>query len=78
LGTVSMNIPQSNHIAMDLGIPYMDTNRKYFPLKSRQTLDFQLTPNENFGLVQRSRRQRGGRGGGPALTEVKHLFLPTY
>jgi hypothetical protein len=28
----------------------MDTNQKYFWLKSRQTLDFQLTPNENFGL----------------------------
>jgi len=25
LGTVSMNMPESNHIFADLGIPYMDT-----------------------------------------------------
>jgi hypothetical protein len=46
-----MNIPESNHIAADLGIPYMDTTQNYFQPKPQQRLDFQVRPNENLGLV---------------------------
>jgi hypothetical protein len=45
-----MNIPESNHIAADLGIPYMDTTQNYFQPKPQQRLDFQVRPNENLGL----------------------------
>jgi hypothetical protein len=38
------------HIAADLGIPYMDTREIYSSAQARHRLDFQVKPNENFGL----------------------------
>src|SRR5579871_5055181 len=46
-----MNIPESNHNAADLGIPYMDTTQNFFRPTPQQRLDFQVRPNENFGLA---------------------------
>jgi hypothetical protein len=46
-------MPESNHTCADLGIPYMDTQRNLICAKARESLAFQVTVNENFGLAAR-------------------------
>jgi hypothetical protein len=45
-----MNMPESNHTCAALGIHYMDTQRNLICAKARESLAFQGTANENFGL----------------------------
>src|SRR5579871_3490282 len=58
-----MNIPESNHNAADLGIPYMDTTQNFFRPTPQQRLDFQVRPNENFGLKGGSHEATSGGNG---------------
>jgi hypothetical protein len=43
-------MPESNHTCAALGIPYMDTQRNLICAKARESLTFQVTVSENFGL----------------------------
>jgi hypothetical protein len=45
-------MPESNHTCAALGIPYMDTQRNLICAKARESLAFQVTVNENFGLIE--------------------------
>jgi len=43
-------MPESNHIRAGLGIPCMDTRQNLFSVWARESVDFQVIANENFGL----------------------------
>jgi hypothetical protein len=50
LGTVSMNMPESNHIFADLGIPYMDTVTGSFAAQTPAKTQFSPLRSANFSL----------------------------
>jgi len=52
LGTVSMNSPESDHIAADLGIPTWTQNISLLSANRRKRLTLQVGQSENFGLGQ--------------------------
>jgi hypothetical protein len=48
LGTVSMNMPESNHIFADLGIPYMDTVTGSFAAQTPAKTQFSPDPKRKL------------------------------
>ena len=50
MGTVSMNMPESNHIFADLGIPYMDTVTGSFAAQTPAKTQFSPIRSANFRL----------------------------
>src|SRR6266568_503783 len=52
-----MNMPESNHIPADLGIPHMDTKLKAYEPNPREGLVVQLSASENFGLTLAGNRR---------------------
>jgi hypothetical protein len=55
-----MNMPESNHIFADLGIPYMDTVTGSFAAQTPAKTQFSPIRSANFSLARVGRESKAG------------------